>query len=138
MTTAILSFATAGRVMSRSDELGIDERRDLEANPPFAQWSQTYDGVYACGARWCSPAPHLRWSACGVSATQRRIDPSADARLLRSPCGGQRAGEALRWAQLRMLYQPGTSHPFYWAAFIPAGDWRPLDASVFPPQRPTP
>jgi hypothetical protein len=43
MTTATLSFATPGRVMFRSDEHGIDERRDLDANPPFAQWSQLYE-----------------------------------------------------------------------------------------------
>ena len=42
--------------------------------------------------------------------------------------------EALRQAQLRMLGQASTSHPFYWAAFIPAGDWRPMDASVFSPR----
>jgi len=46
--------------------------------------------------------------------------------------------EALRQAKLRMLHQPATAHPFYWAAFIPAGDWRPLDASVFSPWRITP
>ena len=51
---------------------------------------------------------------------------------------GTGRAEALRWAQLRMLHQPATAHPFYWAAFIPAGDWRPLDASVFPPLRATP
>jgi CHAT domain-containing protein/Tfp pilus assembly protein PilF len=39
--------------------------------------------------------------------------------------------EALREAQLRMLRQEGTPHPYYWAAFIPAGDWRPLDPRVF-------
>jgi CHAT domain-containing protein len=46
--------------------------------------------------------------------------------------------EALRQAQLRMLRQVDTAHPFYWAAFIPAGDWRPLDASVFLPPRHAP
>jgi CHAT domain-containing protein len=51
---------------------------------------------------------------------------------------GTGRAEALRQAQLRMRQQPGTAHPYYWAAFIPAGDWRPLDASVFPPQRSTP
>jgi CHAT domain-containing protein len=51
---------------------------------------------------------------------------------------GTGRAEAMRRAQLRMLHQPGTAHPFYWAAFIPAGDWRPLDATVFPPRRPAP
>ena len=51
-----------------------------------------------------------------------------------------RAGlaEALRQAKRHLLQQPGYPHPFYWAAFIPAGDWRPLDATDFLPQRSTP
>ncbi len=51
---------------------------------------------------------------------------------------GTGRAEALRQAKLRMLHQPDTAHPFYWAAFISAGDWRPLDASVFSLQRITP
>lgn len=34
--------------------------------------------------------------------------------------------ESLRQAQLTMLKRPGRQHPFYWAAFIQSGDWRPL------------
>ncbi|MGA1283353.1 MAG: CHAT domain-containing protein [Prochlorothrix sp.] len=34
--------------------------------------------------------------------------------------------EALRQAQLQILADPGTTHPFYWAAFIAAGNWQPL------------
>ncbi|AGY56754.1 tetratricopeptide repeat protein [Gloeobacter kilaueensis] len=33
---------------------------------------------------------------------------------------------ALRTAQLRMLGSREYAHPFYWAAFIPSGDWRPV------------
>jgi CHAT domain-containing protein len=51
---------------------------------------------------------------------------------------GTGRAEALRQAKRRLLQQPGYAHPFYWAAFIPAGDWRPLDATVFVPQRSTP
>jgi tetratricopeptide (TPR) repeat protein/CHAT domain-containing protein len=40
---------------------------------------------------------------------------------------GTGRAEALRRAQLRQLRQPRYEHPYYWAAFIPAGDWRPLD-----------
>ncbi len=47
---------------------------------------------------------------------------------------GQGRGQALREAQLSMLKgaiknTSGSSyrHPYYWAAFIRAGDWRPLD-----------
>jgi CHAT domain-containing protein len=51
---------------------------------------------------------------------------------------GTGRAEALRWAKRRLLQQPGYAHPFYWAAFIPAGDWRPLDATAFLPLRSTP
>jgi len=37
-------------------------------------------------------------------------------------------GEALRQAQLAMLAQRERRHPFYWASFIQAGDWRPFAA----------
>ena len=37
-------------------------------------------------------------------------------------------GEALRAAQRAMRARPNRQHPFYWAGFIQAGDWRPLDA----------
>ena len=35
-------------------------------------------------------------------------------------------GEALRRAELDMLAQSNHRHPFYWASFIQAGDWRPI------------
>jgi CHAT domain-containing protein len=35
-------------------------------------------------------------------------------------------GDALRQAQLAMLRDPDTRHPFYWASFIQAGDWTPV------------
>jgi CHAT domain-containing protein len=41
--------------------------------------------------------------------------------------------EALRSAKLRLLRQPRYAHPYYWAAFIPAGDWRPLDKNTIRP-----
>jgi CHAT domain-containing protein len=40
---------------------------------------------------------------------------------------GTGRAEALRQAQLRILRQPRFAHPYYWAAFIAAGDWTPLD-----------
>ena len=43
-------------------------------------------------------------------------------RLLR---GESRSG-ALRVAQQAMIANPARRHPYYWAAFIPIGDWRPL------------
>jgi CHAT domain-containing protein len=31
--------------------------------------------------------------------------------------------QAIRQTQLEMLSHPTYQHPFYWAAFIPSGDW---------------
>jgi CHAT domain-containing protein len=39
---------------------------------------------------------------------------------------GQGRSAALREAQLTIMQRPGTDHPFYWAAFIPAGAWGPM------------
>jgi CHAT domain-containing protein len=43
-------------------------------------------------------------------------------RLLR----GESRANALREVQTGMLNTPDRSHPYYWAAFVPIGDWRPL------------
>jgi CHAT domain-containing protein len=40
---------------------------------------------------------------------------------------GEGRTQALRQAQLEMLNDPQTAHPYYWSAFIQSGDWRPLD-----------
>ncbi len=37
-------------------------------------------------------------------------------------------GAALRRMQVQMLKRPGRAHPFYWASFIQAGNWRSLDS----------
>lgn len=42
---------------------------------------------------------------------------------------GRGRGDSLRNAQRAMLVQPARRHPFYWAGFIQAGDWRPLKGS---------
>ncbi len=42
--------------------------------------------------------------------------------------------EALRQAKLRLMRQTGYGHPYYWAPFIPIGDWRPLDKNTIPHQ----
>ncbi len=39
---------------------------------------------------------------------------------------GTARAEALRQAKLHLLHQPRYARPYYWAAFIPAGDWTPL------------
>lgn len=46
MTTATLSLATPGRVKFRCDDLRIYETRDLEADPPFEDWSRAYATGY--------------------------------------------------------------------------------------------
>jgi tetratricopeptide (TPR) repeat protein/CHAT domain-containing protein len=45
--------------------------------------------------------------------------------------GGGRA-EALRQVKLQLMREPGYLHPYYWAAFLPGGDWRPLDKTTLP------
>ena len=37
--------------------------------------------------------------------------------------------EALRQTQLEMLKNPDSRHPYYWAAFIPSGDWTPMETT---------
>jgi CHAT domain-containing protein/Tfp pilus assembly protein PilF len=49
---------------------------------------------------------------------------------------GTGRAEALRRAKLRLLRQPQFAHPYYWAAFIPAGDWTPLDPHLLKRQEP--
>ena len=39
----------------------------------------------------------------------------------------QGRSEALRKTQLEMLNSEDHSHPHYWAAFIPSGNWRPIE-----------
>jgi CHAT domain-containing protein/tetratricopeptide (TPR) repeat protein len=46
---------------------------------------------------------------------------------------GTGRAEALRRAKLRILHQPRFAHHYYWAAFIPAGDWTPLDHGTMRP-----
>jgi MYXO-CTERM domain-containing protein len=41
--------------------------------------------------------------------------------------------EALRTTQLSLLYDKKHAHPFFWAAFLAAGDPRPVDFAVAPP-----
>ncbi|MBW4697476.1 MAG: CHAT domain-containing protein [Aphanocapsa lilacina HA4352-LM1] len=50
---------------------------------------------------------------------------------------GAGSGDALRRVQLTMLRSRHYRHPYYWSAFIPSGDWRPL-AELFarPGRRP--
>jgi CHAT domain-containing protein len=38
--------------------------------------------------------------------------------------------EALRQAQLEMLNSKNRKHPYYWASFIPSGNWTRLERGV--------
>jgi CHAT domain-containing protein len=51
---------------------------------------------------------------------------------------GTGRADALRRAKLHLLRQPRHAHPYFWAGFIPAGDWRPLDDKVFPARQSPP
>ncbi|MGB3188213.1 MAG: CHAT domain-containing tetratricopeptide repeat protein [Limnoraphis sp.] len=42
---------------------------------------------------------------------------------------GEGVSEALRQTQLEMLQSPEYQHPYYWAAFIPSGDWGKINLS---------
>jgi CHAT domain-containing protein len=39
---------------------------------------------------------------------------------------GDGRSAALREAQQKMLATPQRSHPYWWASFVPIGDWAPL------------
>ena len=50
------------------------------------------------------------------------------ARYYENLTAGIGRSEALREVQLEMIEQGGEySHPYYWAAFVLTGDWRPLE-----------
>jgi CHAT domain-containing protein/tetratricopeptide (TPR) repeat protein len=70
------------------------------------------------------------------------VSDSSTRELMRAFYGelarGTGRAEALRRAKLRLLRQPKFAHPYYWAAFIPAGDWTPLEKNVFQPRQPHP
>jgi len=40
---------------------------------------------------------------------------------------GDGRAEALRQAQLKIMQRPGWSHPFFWASFVPVGEWGSLE-----------
>ncbi|MBW4572751.1 MAG: CHAT domain-containing protein [Tolypothrix carrinoi HA7290-LM1] len=41
--------------------------------------------------------------------------------------GGKGRHEALRETQLEFINTPGYEHPYFWASFVPSGDWGVLD-----------
>jgi len=63
-----------------------------------------------------------------------RVNDAATTELMRRFYGelaqGTGRAEALRRAKLGLLEHPQFAHPYYWAAFILAGDWAPLDQEL--------
>jgi CHAT domain-containing protein len=43
---------------------------------------------------------------------------------------GDGRAEAVRQTQLALLARGERRHPFFWASFIPVGEWRPLAGAV--------
>ncbi|MBK9261634.1 MAG: CHAT domain-containing protein [Polyangiaceae bacterium] len=46
---------------------------------------------------------------------------------------GEGRVDALRTSQLALLHGKGRKHPFYWAAFVVSGDFRPVPFAIVPP-----
>jgi CHAT domain-containing protein/Flp pilus assembly protein TadD len=59
-----------------------------------------------------------------------KVGDRATVELMKTFYANLKAGmgrhEALRQAQLKLLQHPNYQNPFYWAAFIPSGNWEPL------------
>ena len=79
------------------------------------------------------------WQIAGarsVVASQWSIADASTARLMRRFHERLKAGltkdEALRRAMVALADRPGTSHPFFWAAFLITGDPRPMSGSSTP------
>jgi CHAT domain-containing protein len=66
--------------------------------------------------------------AATVVASLWAVEDKSTSRLMQglyaNLSAGQSKAEALRQAQLALLADPATAHPFYWAPFIAIGDWR--------------
>lgn len=63
-----------------------------------------------------------------IVASLWQVAESSTARLMeafyRELAAGKGRGEALRQAQLALLRDPATAHPFFWSPFVLIGDWR--------------
>ncbi len=140
-----LHFATHGRldpdaplysslVLSPNHDEGILYARDLlDADVPaelvvmsacHTGEGQRMAGEGLLGMSWA-------WFAAGVPgavASQWSVGDASTARLMKVFYGRLAAGdskaEALRQAELALLNDPSTRHPFYWAPFVLVGDDR--------------
>jgi CHAT domain-containing protein len=63
-----------------------------------------------------------------------KVGDRATVELMKTFYANLKAGmgrhEALRQAQLKLLQHPNYQNPFYWAAFIPSGNWEPLQMTL--------
>jgi CHAT domain-containing protein/tetratricopeptide (TPR) repeat protein len=64
------------------------------------------------------------WKVADLATSQLMTD------YYRRLVDGEPRAEALRSAQLEMLKRSEWGHPFYWAAFVPSGEWQPLEPWV--------
>jgi CHAT domain-containing protein/Tfp pilus assembly protein PilF len=71
-----------------------------------------------------------------------KVSDSSTRELMRDYYGelsrGTGRAQALRQAKLHLLHQSRYAHPYYWAAFIPAGDWTPLEPGAIRAVEPAP
>jgi CHAT domain-containing protein/tetratricopeptide (TPR) repeat protein len=87
---------------------------------------KTGEGVYGLRRAFLlAGAESLVMSLWPVNDVVTREMMTAYYRGLKSGLGRE---DALREAQRAMLARSSRRHPFYWASFILAGDWTPLDA----------
>jgi CHAT domain-containing protein len=70
----------------------------------------------------------VRKGAQSALMTYWKIADNSTPLLMRQFYAGLTAGknkaQALRHAQLTLMQSPSTSHPFHWAGFMVAGNWR--------------
>ena len=66
------------------------------------------------------------WSVDDLSTKDLMVD------YYRRLLGSEGRSEALRQAQLVMLTSKNYKHPYYWAGFIPSGNWTGLENKVPP------
>jgi CHAT domain-containing protein len=87
---------------------------------------QTGEGVYGLRRALVLAGAQAQvaslWKVADTATQELMVDYYQ--RLLK---GEGRSG-ALRATQKAMMGNPARQHPYYWAAFIPIGNWKPLTA----------
>jgi CHAT domain-containing protein/tetratricopeptide (TPR) repeat protein len=87
---------------------------------------QTGEGVYGLRRALVLAGAQAQvvslWKVADAATRELMVDYYR--RLLK----GEGRSAALRASQRAMMANPARQHPYYWATFIPIGDWRPLIA----------